>query len=68
MEPGFSTYHGEKADKIEPKFSIKNFYPKYLSYYELHPEYVEQKSNNSNTGTETNDLSAINNNNNMKMK
>lgn len=34
-EPGFTSYRGEIDDKIEPKFKIDNFYPKYLSYYKL---------------------------------
>jgi hypothetical protein len=62
-EPGFSTYRGEIADKIEPKFSIKTFYPKYLSYYELQPGYIESETNNSNMATETNNLGELNNNN-----
>jgi hypothetical protein len=58
-EPGFSTYRGEMEDKIEPKFVINTFYPKYLSYYELQSD--SKGSNNTTTNnTETNNT--VNNN------
>jgi hypothetical protein len=47
-EPGFTSYRGEMDDKIEPKFKIDNFYPKYLSYYKL-SENTENTQNTQNT-------------------
>jgi hypothetical protein len=45
-EPGFTSYRGEIADQIEPKFKIDNFYPKYLSYYKLSENTQNMPSNN----------------------
>jgi hypothetical protein len=45
-EPGFTSYRGEIDDKIEPKFKIDNFYPKYLSYYKLSENTQNMPSNN----------------------
>jgi hypothetical protein len=45
-EPGFTSYRGEMDDKIEPKFKIDNFYPKYLSYYKLSENVQNMPSNN----------------------
>jgi hypothetical protein len=45
-EPGFTSYRGEMDDKIEPKFKIDNFYPKYLSYYKLSENAQNMPSNN----------------------
>jgi hypothetical protein len=45
-EAGFTSYRGEMDDKIEPKFKIDNFYPKYLSYYKLSENTQNTPSNN----------------------
>jgi hypothetical protein len=50
-EPGFTSYRGEMDDKIEPKFKIDNFYPKYLSYYKL----SENTENTQNTPSNNED-------------
>jgi hypothetical protein len=54
-EPGFTSYRGEIDDKIEPKFEIDNFYPKYLSYYKLSENTQSNNmSNMSNMGNMSN--------------
>jgi hypothetical protein len=49
-EPGFTDYWGKIDDKLEPKFIVDNFYPKYLSFNLLH---VEKAKNNENNQSET---------------
>jgi hypothetical protein len=65
-EPGFTSYRGEIDDKIEPKFKIDNFYPKYLSYYKLTENNINISTNNmgNNINNNTNNILSNNVNNN----
>ena len=56
-EPGFTNYWGKIDDKLEPKFVVNSFYPKYLSFNLLHVE----KTKNNQLSTENNQLSTENN-------
>lgn len=61
-EPGFTSYRGEMDDKIEPKFKIDNFYPKYLSYYKLSENTQNISPNNmGNMGNTSNNMSNMGN-------
>ncbi len=60
-EEGFTSYRGEMNNKIEPKFTIDNFYPKYLSYYKLQGK----ETNNTNNTSNLNNLNNLNNTNNI---
>jgi hypothetical protein len=59
-EPGFTSYRGEMDDKIEPKFKIDNFYPKYLSYYKLSEN--TQNTSPNNMGNNMGNMSNMGNN------